>query len=198
MRWCCELVEKETLAKEDLERILAPVRKRPPHNTFTGFGKRTPSDRPPIEIPLSARSNGSSTNGVGQTAMPGVQPQPDATAPVAPMPQPGTSVVDGSPRRPARTTGRVATTASTQEFGAAQDFGQTRSSGRPRPTARRSPSASRPPRTCRTCRRLRRPPIPATRSAPASGDGRLAGPGVSAAPGAQRAPRGNGDAHVES
>ena len=53
-----ELVEKETLTKEDLERILAPVRKRPPHNTFSGFGKRTPSDRPPIEIPLSAQSNG--------------------------------------------------------------------------------------------------------------------------------------------
>ncbi|MDP9116884.1 MAG: ATP-dependent zinc metalloprotease FtsH [Actinomycetota bacterium] len=67
-----ELVEKETLAKPDLERILAPVRKRPPHSTFSGFGKRTPSDRPPIEIPLSLRkpvsptpngSNGASGHG---------------------------------------------------------------------------------------------------------------------------------------
>mgnify|MGYP001022023782 CR=1 FL=1 len=49
-----ELVDKETLVKEDLERILAPVRKRPPHNAFNGFGKRTPSDRPPIEIPAGA------------------------------------------------------------------------------------------------------------------------------------------------
>jgi cell division protease FtsH len=49
-----ELVDKETLVKEDLERILAPVRKRPPHNAFNGFGKRTPSDRPPIEIPSGA------------------------------------------------------------------------------------------------------------------------------------------------
>src|ERR1700748_1612746 len=48
-----ELVEKETLNKEDLERILSPVRKRPPHNSFSVFGKRTPSDRPPIEIPPS-------------------------------------------------------------------------------------------------------------------------------------------------
>jgi cell division protease FtsH len=65
-----ELVEKETLNKEDLERILAPVRKRPPHNTFTGFGKRTPSDRPPIEIPPSARSNGLVKGGapVGQSS----------------------------------------------------------------------------------------------------------------------------------
>jgi cell division protease FtsH len=64
-----ELAEKETLAKDDLERILAPVRKRPPHNSFSGFGKRTPSDRPPIEIPPSLRrasgANGanSATNG---------------------------------------------------------------------------------------------------------------------------------------
>ncbi|MDP9093215.1 MAG: ATP-dependent zinc metalloprotease FtsH [Actinomycetota bacterium] len=61
-----ELVEKETLNKPDLERILANVRKRPPHNTFSGFGKRTPSDRPPVEIPLSLRkatTNGAATNG---------------------------------------------------------------------------------------------------------------------------------------
>jgi cell division protease FtsH len=64
-----ELAEKETLTKEDLERILAPVRKRPPHNSFSGFGKRTPSDRPPIEIPPSVRraaangANGANGNG---------------------------------------------------------------------------------------------------------------------------------------
>ena len=59
-----ELVEKETLTKADLERILGAVRKRPPHNTFAGFGKRTPSDKPPVDIPLSLRkagANGSPT-----------------------------------------------------------------------------------------------------------------------------------------
>jgi len=86
-----ELVERETLAKPDLERILAPVRKRPPHSTFAGFGKRTPSDRPPIEIPPSMRkavtANGSA-NGAsnGSKALPGVQPDP--TAPV-PSSEPG-------------------------------------------------------------------------------------------------------------
>ena len=50
-----ELIEKETLSTEDLNRILAPVRKRPPHNAFNGFGKRTPSDKPPIEIPDELR-----------------------------------------------------------------------------------------------------------------------------------------------
>jgi cell division protease FtsH len=58
-----ELAEKETLTKEDLERILAPVRKRPPHNSFSGFGKRTPSDRPPIEIPSSQRVRANGANG---------------------------------------------------------------------------------------------------------------------------------------
>ena len=38
-----ELIDKETLNTDDLARILAPVRKRPSHNTFNGFGKRTPS-----------------------------------------------------------------------------------------------------------------------------------------------------------
>ena len=78
-----ELVEKETLAKDDLERILAPVRKRPPHNTFSGFGKRTPSDRPPIEIPPCAALNGRRQR-LGQrrarpaAPQPQMPPQPDA------------------------------------------------------------------------------------------------------------------------
>ncbi|MDQ1733590.1 MAG: cell division protease FtsH [Pseudonocardiales bacterium] len=59
-----ELAERETLNKEDLDRILAPVHKRPPHNTFAGFGKRTPSDRPPIEIPATVRPD-LSPNGAG-------------------------------------------------------------------------------------------------------------------------------------
>jgi cell division protease FtsH len=86
-----ELVEKETLAKDDLERILGPVRKRPPHNTFTAFGKRTPSDRPPVEIPPSLRkpspirtANGS-PNGAGEQTEPETVPEP-ATQPSAPGP----------------------------------------------------------------------------------------------------------------
>jgi cell division protease FtsH len=85
-----ELVEKETLAKDDLERILAPVRKRPPHNTFTAFGKRTPSDRTPVEIPASLRkpavTNGANGNGV---ALPGVQPAPTAPEPQRQQSTPG-------------------------------------------------------------------------------------------------------------
>ena len=95
-RMVLELVEKETLGKEDLERILAPVRKRPPHNTFTAFGKRTPSDRPPVEIPPSLRKpapNGGSSNGHSEgngKALPGVMPEP--TAPQPPGPSGGGSI----------------------------------------------------------------------------------------------------------
>ncbi|MGH8862569.1 MAG: ATP-dependent zinc metalloprotease FtsH, partial [Jatrophihabitantaceae bacterium] len=78
--------EKETLAKDDLERILGTVRKRPPHNTFGGFGKRTPSDRPPIEIPTSLTKS-SSSNGHAQ---PGVTPGVEAPEPAGqPAQQPG-------------------------------------------------------------------------------------------------------------
>ncbi|HEU5265889.1 MAG TPA: ATP-dependent zinc metalloprotease FtsH [Jatrophihabitans sp.] len=95
-RMVLELVEKETLGKDDLERILAPVRKRPPHNTFTAFGKRTPSDRPPIEIPPSLRKPaplGGGPNGHADgngKALPGVVPEPAAPQPPGPAgTQPG-------------------------------------------------------------------------------------------------------------
>ncbi|HJQ41516.1 MAG TPA: ATP-dependent zinc metalloprotease FtsH [Jatrophihabitantaceae bacterium] len=95
-----ELMEKETLNKDDLERLLASVRKRPPHNTFAGFGKRTPSDRPPVDIPVhlrkpepaspnGSRNGGSPTSegvGAGTPAQPGVVPSPTPPAPPAPPP----------------------------------------------------------------------------------------------------------------
>ena len=46
-----ELLEKETLRQEDLERLFADVRKRPRITEFDDFGTRTPSSRPPIKTP---------------------------------------------------------------------------------------------------------------------------------------------------
>jgi cell division protease FtsH len=46
-----ELMDKETLGKDDIARVFASVPKRPPHNTFTGFGRRKPSDKPPVLTP---------------------------------------------------------------------------------------------------------------------------------------------------
>jgi cell division protease FtsH len=46
-----ELLEKETLSKDDMARICARVQKRPPMSPFNGFGKRAPSDKPPVMTP---------------------------------------------------------------------------------------------------------------------------------------------------
>ncbi|MDX6226315.1 MAG: cell division protease FtsH, partial [Frankiales bacterium] len=47
-----ELMEKETLNKEEVARILAPVNKRDPHNVYAVGGKRTLSKRkPPVLTP---------------------------------------------------------------------------------------------------------------------------------------------------
>ncbi|CAN5311358.1 ATP-dependent zinc metalloprotease FtsH [soil metagenome] len=46
-----ELMEKETLSKDDMIRIAGKVDKRPPLAQFNGFGKRTPSEQPPVTTP---------------------------------------------------------------------------------------------------------------------------------------------------
>jgi cell division protease FtsH len=57
-------MEKETLSKEDMARICAPVTKRPSLAPYNGFGKRTPSDQPPVLTPGEvAAQNGGSVNG---------------------------------------------------------------------------------------------------------------------------------------
>ncbi|TDE22795.1 ATP-dependent zinc metalloprotease FtsH [Actinomadura sp. 6K520] len=42
------LMDKETLSKDMVLEIFAPIQKRPHQNSYTGYGKRLPSDRPPI------------------------------------------------------------------------------------------------------------------------------------------------------
>src|SRR5439155_2102675 len=83
-----ELMDKETLPKDDLARIFAPVGKRPSHNTFTGFGKRSPSDKPPVMTP-------SELFGAGRGGPNGSSGSP------APLPTPGGGVPMPSPFPPA-------------------------------------------------------------------------------------------------
>ncbi|SFO13763.1 MULTISPECIES: ATP-dependent zinc metalloprotease FtsH [Actinomadura] len=45
------LMEKETLSKDLVLEIFAPIQKRPHQNSYTGYGKRLPSDRPPVLSP---------------------------------------------------------------------------------------------------------------------------------------------------
>jgi cell division protease FtsH len=49
-----ELIEKETISQADMARICARVRKRAPLAPFNGFGKRQPSDQPPVLTPTEA------------------------------------------------------------------------------------------------------------------------------------------------
>jgi cell division protease FtsH len=46
-----QLMEKETLSKDQVLEIFSPIRKRPHQNSYTGYGKRLPSDRPPVLTP---------------------------------------------------------------------------------------------------------------------------------------------------
>jgi cell division protease FtsH len=54
-----ELIEKETLSTADMNRICARVTKRPPMAPFNGFGKRTPSDLPPVQTAAERAAAGS-------------------------------------------------------------------------------------------------------------------------------------------
>ena len=54
------LLDKETVARKEVLEIFATVQKRPARGTYTGYGKRLPSDRPPVmspkELALAASS----------------------------------------------------------------------------------------------------------------------------------------------
>jgi cell division protease FtsH len=54
-----ELIEKETLSQADMNRICERVVKRPPMAPFNGFGKRTPSDLPPVQTAAERAAAGS-------------------------------------------------------------------------------------------------------------------------------------------
>jgi cell division protease FtsH len=54
------LLDKETVARKEVLELFATVQKRPQRGTYTGYGKRLPSDRPPVmspkELALAASS----------------------------------------------------------------------------------------------------------------------------------------------
>jgi cell division protease FtsH len=54
-----ELMETETLARDRVLEVFAPIQRRPHQNSYTGYGKRLPSERPPVLTPKElALSNG--------------------------------------------------------------------------------------------------------------------------------------------
>jgi cell division protease FtsH len=72
-----ELLDKETLDKEQVARVFEPLRMRQPRPAWTGSPTRRPSDIPAVDIPEEVRQraavNGHHSNGTGQqTEGPGV------------------------------------------------------------------------------------------------------------------------------
>jgi cell division protease FtsH len=68
-----QLMDKETLSRGEVLRVFATVTKRPTRGSYTGYGKRLPSDRPPVltpkELALTAATDsaelGAKGNGKG-------------------------------------------------------------------------------------------------------------------------------------
>jgi cell division protease FtsH len=80
-RLVLELLDKETLSREDMDRICAGVVKRPSMAPYNGFGKRTPSQRPPVLTPAEAAAgNGNGLHGSANGAT--QAPVGDVGAPV--------------------------------------------------------------------------------------------------------------------
>ncbi len=84
-----QLLEHETLSRQQVLEIFSPVHKRPTRGSYTGYGKRLPSEKPPVltpkELALTAATDSrdlpqSLGNGQGATA---------AGLPAGPAPQAG-------------------------------------------------------------------------------------------------------------
>ena len=52
-----ELLEKETLNREEIARIFEPLKRRPGRPAWTGSARRSPSDRPPVDVPPLSLTN---------------------------------------------------------------------------------------------------------------------------------------------
>jgi len=53
-----ELLEKETLNREEVERIFAPLNRRPVRPAWTGSARRVPSSQPPVEVAQPKAADG--------------------------------------------------------------------------------------------------------------------------------------------
>jgi cell division protease FtsH len=84
-----QLMEHETLSRDQVLKIFSPIRPRAVRGSYTGYGKRLPSDRPPVlspkEMALAAASDGSEQSAAGNGQAPGngqaLGAGPDGTPP---------------------------------------------------------------------------------------------------------------------
>ncbi|MGE3811856.1 MAG: ATP-dependent zinc metalloprotease FtsH [Candidatus Nanopelagicales bacterium] len=83
-----ELLEKETLDKEEVARIFEPLRRRPERPAWTGSSRRTPSDRGPVMTPAEIAAATGSSNGSANGSANGHAPVDAGTPDEAPA-EPG-------------------------------------------------------------------------------------------------------------
>jgi cell division protease FtsH len=83
-----QLMDQETLSKDEVLKVFAPVRKRPSRGSWNGTGRRRPSDRPPVLTKTEAAAlagNGSSllgSNGGPYAGQPSLSKEPGQTEPL--------------------------------------------------------------------------------------------------------------------
>ncbi|GAB7181585.1 ATP-dependent zinc metalloprotease FtsH [Kitasatospora sp. Ki12] len=78
-----ELLEKETLNKEQIAEIFAPIVKRPARPAWTGSTRRTPSTRPPVQSPKElALTNGAAAGDTAPMDVVKLPPLPATEPPV--------------------------------------------------------------------------------------------------------------------
>ena len=75
-----QLMEHETLARAQVFEIFAPVAKRPLRGSYTGYGKRIPSDRPPVLTPKEL-----ALTAVDGKDLPGMLPSGGYVGPIDPL-----------------------------------------------------------------------------------------------------------------
>jgi cell division protease FtsH len=89
------LMDVETLSKDQVLEVFATVQKRPSHGSYTGVGRRMPSDRPPVQTPAEldvvpsdvaglVRKGKGAANGHGAGAGGGGNGSPDGHTPGQP------------------------------------------------------------------------------------------------------------------
>ncbi len=87
-----QLMEHETLSRDQVLEIFAPVQKRPSRGSYTGYGKRMPSDRPPVltpkELALTAASDSRDLPRGGNGQAPGARQGYSDALPSGPMRDP--------------------------------------------------------------------------------------------------------------
>ncbi len=102
-----QLIEHETLTRDQVLQIFSPVHKRQIRGSYTGYGKRLPSDRPPVQTPkelaLTAASDGKELpaagngQGPGSASITGPLADPLGTNPLGTNPL-GGNPLGGNPR----------------------------------------------------------------------------------------------------